>query len=79
MSASTPPGIGNFPARPKPPSNEQRYFDALKRITKYMSVEKLHRSADNVGLGEHEHVEMAYENVIGEAQRALGRRKRPKE
>ncbi len=77
MSAATPPGIGNFPARPKPPSNEQRYFDALKRITRYMSVEKLHRSADGMGLGKNEHIEMAYENVIGEAERALKHRKRP--
>jgi hypothetical protein len=60
-------------------SNEQRYFDALKRITKYMSPEKLRDHAEEeYGLLFDEALEMAYENVIQEARNALGTRRRPK-
>ena len=60
-------------------SNEQRYFDALKRITKYQSLESLRRHAEkDYGLEAGEAIEMAYENVIQEAKNALGTRRRPK-
>lgn len=60
-------------------SNEQRYFDALKQITKYMSVDKIRRSAEKeYGLMAGEALEMAYENVISEAERAVRGKRRPK-
>ncbi len=60
------------------PSNEQRYFDALKRITKYQSVERLRRDSENDwGVGYPEALEYAYENVIGDAQRAVHGKRRP--
>ena len=61
-------------------SNEQRYFDALKRIaTGYQTVEQLRRNAEReYGLDPAEAIEMAYENVIEEAKRAVKGRRRPK-
>ena len=60
-------------------SNEQRYFDALKRITKYEQPERLKKNAErDYGLEGDEVIEMAYENVIQEATNALGTRRRPK-
>ena len=62
-------------------SNEQRYYDALKRISKYDSVERLRRDHWNVWGCEHpeEVIEMAYENVIAEAKVAIRGRRRPRE
>jgi len=62
------------------PSNEQRYFDALKRITKYMSPERIRRDAEHndSALSYEEYLEMAYENVIQEAHRAVHGKRRPK-
>ena len=61
----------------KPP-NEQRYFDALKRISLYSSVEDLREhSEEEYGLDYEEALEMAYENIIWEAKSALGKNKRP--
>ena len=61
-------------------SNEQRYFDALKRISKYQPPERLKKNAwRDYGLDDgNEAVEMAYENTIQEAKNALGSRRRPK-
>ena len=60
-------------------NNEQRYFDALKRIAAdYMSVEQLKRtSEEKYGLDAREAVEYAYENVIEEARAAIRGRRRP--
>ncbi len=58
--------------------NEQRYFDALKRITQYQSVEWLRRNAERqYGLSPSEALEMAYENVLCEAKDAIRARRRP--
>ena len=60
-------------------SNEQRYFDALKRITKYQSPERLAASAERqYGLSPHEAIEMAYDNIQGEAAAAIRGKRRPK-
>lgn len=59
--------------------NELRYFDALKRITLYQSVERLRRSSQkDWGVGFEEALEYAYENVIQEAHNALRGKRRPK-
>ncbi len=62
------------------PSNEQRYYDALKRIAKgYQSAEQVQRRAwkdwglDSPG----EALEMAYENIQAEAARAIKGKRRP--
>jgi hypothetical protein len=60
------------------PSKEQRYYDALKKIAReYMTPAQLYRTAKSVGLEPHEHLEMAYENIKGEAERAIYCRRRP--
>lgn len=59
-------------------SNEAAYFDALKRIASYQSPERLRRSAEKqYGLTPEESIEMAYENVIEEARRAVKGKRRP--
>ena len=59
--------------------NEQRYFDALKRITLYYSVDQLRQCCQReYGLEFEEGLEMAYENVIQEAHNALRGRRRPR-
>lgn len=59
-------------------SNEQRYFDALKRITQYQSPDRMRRSSDkDWGLDFEETLEYAYENVIEEARRAIKGKRRP--
>ena len=59
-------------------SNEQRYFDALKRIAAYMSPERLQRDAENLyGISGAEAIEMAYENVLNDARMATKGKRRP--
>lgn len=61
------------------PSREQRLFDVLRRISQYESPERLRRNADkDYGLSGEEAIEMAYENVIAEAKRAIHGQRRPK-
>lgn len=60
--------------------NEARYFDALKRISGYTPPDRMKR--DNArgrgyGLDADEEIEMAYENVISEAKRAIKGKRRP--
>ena len=63
------------------PSNEQRYFDALRRIAKaYDSPERIARTASGkYGLEAYEALEMAYDNIQGEAKAAIHGRRRPKQ
>jgi hypothetical protein len=63
------------------PSNEQRYFDALKRIsTAYDSPERIAATAEKkYGLQPSEALEMAYDNIQGEARSAIYGRRRPKQ
>jgi hypothetical protein len=59
--------------------NELRYFDALKRITKYQTPEQLRKhSMRDYALSYYEALEMAYENVIQEAKNAVLGKRRPK-
>jgi hypothetical protein len=59
-------------------TNEQRYFDALKRITKYQTPERMRRASEkDWGLPFDEAIEYAYENIQQEAKNALGNRRRP--
>ncbi len=59
-------------------NNEQRYFDALKRITQYQSPERLRKHSErDWGLGFEEALQSAYENVIEDAKHAVRGRKRP--
>lgn len=59
-------------------NNELRYYDALKTITKYMTVEQLRKnSMKHYGLTFEEALEMAYENIIFEAENAIKGRRRP--
>lgn len=60
-------------------ASEQRMYDALKRITKYMAPERLRRVAQKkYGLEPDEAIEMAYENVLAEANAAIAGMRRPK-
>ena len=59
-------------------SNEQRYYDALKRIARgYRSGESLLKRGD-AGLGGVESLEYAYDNLQHEAKIAIRGRRRPK-
>lgn len=61
-------------------SNEQRYFDALKRIASYQTAERLLRhSYKDWGLDDGaEALEYAYENIQSEARNAVRGKRRPK-
>lgn len=51
---------------------EIRMYAALKRITQYMAPDKLRNVAEKkYGLEPEEAIEMAYENVLEEAKRAI--------
>ena len=53
-------------------SNEDKFYGALKRISAYMPASKLRAKSEKLyGLDGEEAIEMAYENVIEEAKRAL--------
>jgi len=59
---------------------EQRLFDALKRITRYDSPERLSKRAErDYGLEPYEALEMAYENVLAEARSAIRGMHRPRD
>ena len=60
-------------------SNEQRYYDALKRIARdYQTSDQLRRRAGQYGCDHVEELEMVYENIQGEANAAIKGRRRPK-
>lgn len=55
------------------------YYDALKRITKYQTVQQLRRNSEKeYGLSFEEALEYAYENVKEEAIRVIKGKQRPK-
>lgn len=65
---------------PKFINREQALYDALKRITQYDSPDKLRRRASkDYGLDGDEAIEMAYENVLAEAKKAIKGMRRPTE
>lgn len=60
-------------------SDNADYYDALKRITQYETVERLRRNAEKqYGITGEEAIEYAYENVIQEARNAIRGKRRPK-
>lgn len=63
---------------PAPLSDAQRYYDCLKRIRAYMTPEQIQRDVKNVGVEYAEYLEMAYENILDEAARAIKGKRRPK-
>ena len=62
-------------------SNEQKYFDVLKRIAVgYASTDELKQDSEqDYGLPYEETLEMAYENIQQEAQAAIKNKRRPKQ
>ena len=61
-------------------SREQHLYDALKRITRYMTPDQLRKRAEKLyGLPPEEAIEMAYENVLEEARTAIKGMRRPEE
>jgi hypothetical protein len=51
---------------------EQRLYEALKRITRYETPERLRKYGERAyGVSGEEAVEMAYENVLSEAARGI--------
>jgi hypothetical protein len=60
-------------------SNEQRYYDALKRIAKdYQTPDQLRRNCQKqYGLRFEECIEMVYENLQFEAASAIKGKRRP--
>ena len=51
---------------------EIKLYDALKRITKYMTYAQIQRDAEKGhGLNYEEYLEMSYENIQLEAKRAI--------
>ncbi|WP_375414519.1 hypothetical protein [uncultured Bradyrhizobium sp.] len=61
-------------------NNEQRYFDALKKIAReYQTADQLRRRTGQYGCSFEEEIEMAYENIQQEARAAIKGRRRPVE
>lgn len=60
-------------------NNELLYFETLKRITKdYQTTAQLRRNSEKLyGLSYEEALEMAYENIQGEAAKAIHGKRKP--
>ena len=59
--------------------NELRYYEKLKRIAAYKSPEWLQRNSEKqYGLSYVEALEMAYDNIRGEAAQVIRGKRRPK-
>lgn len=59
-------------------SNELRYYNALKRITKYQTVNQLRKNSErDWGLTFEEALEMSYENLQNEARQAIHGKRKP--
>jgi hypothetical protein len=60
-------------------SNEQIYFDALKKIARgYQTIEQLRKRGGQYGLDANEEIELAYDNIQHEAERAIKGKRRPR-
>lgn len=59
-------------------SYEQQYYDALKRISRYMTPEQIRRAGAGGPLNYVEYLEMCYENVLEDAKHQIKGRRRPK-
>jgi hypothetical protein len=61
-------------------SNEQLYFDTLKKIARsYMTPGQIRRDTPKSGLRYDEYLELSYENLQGEAARAIKGKRRPRD
>lgn len=59
-------------------SHELEYYDTLRRITRYQTVDQLRRNSEKqFGLSYEEALEFAYENVIQEVWSVLRGKRRP--
>jgi hypothetical protein len=58
--------------------HQQKMYDALKKITKYMTPDQIRRDSDGSGLDYEEYLEMVYENIQQEAKNAIYKLRRPK-
>ena len=58
---------------------ERIYYDALKRITKYLTPEQIRRDAPKQHLDYDEYLEMSYQNIQQEARNAVYKKRRPKQ
>lgn len=59
-------------------SNEQRYYDTLQKIARgYQTSDQIRRSAPKEGFDFDEMLEMVYDNIQGEAERAIHGKRRP--
>lgn len=59
-------------------SNEQRYYDALRKIARgYRTSESIIKHGD-AGLDGYETLEYVYDNLQNEAERAIHGKRRPK-
>lgn len=59
-------------------SNELRYYNALRRILSYQTIARLRKHSErDWGLSFGEALEMAYENVMEDARRALKGKRKP--
>ncbi len=75
--ASTSSRLGVGPVAPRRSRAEQD-LETLRRIAAYADPRKLKRDAEaEYGLSYEEALEMAYENVLAEARRAVRGRRRP--
>ena len=60
-------------------SNEQLYYDRLKKIAKgYMTPDQIRRDSGGGPLTYTEYLEMSYENIQQEAALAIKGKRRPK-
>lgn len=66
--------------KPVKQSNEQRYFDALRTISRnYDTAEQVIRNAERrYGLDGFEALQMVYENIQNAAENAIRGKRRPK-
>lgn len=55
----------------------QRYYDALRVITFYVTPKQASKEAERVGLERDEFIEMAYENMRDTAVAAIKGKRRP--
>lgn len=65
--------------KPSQRNNESAYYDVLKRITRYDSVERLRKNAEKLyGVFYEEAIEMAYANIQEEARMAIRGKRKPR-
>ena len=73
--------MNDYPLRVKiVAGNEQRYYDALKRIALgFQTTDQLRKHAGQYGCNHLDELEMSYENIQEVAKAAIKGKRRPKE